>query len=153
MRYRLLLLSATLLPTIAMGIDFWLVNSSPGTAISPPSWTGCQNNTPASLEITGVPAYIANMNYCLDDFNSPNWNGMNCNGIGWFKGTHGGYKNPQNCYDACKSCMEASIQALAADAICWNVFGTTGPVNLPNNEGKAPAGKYVGCWMGYMDGP
>ncbi|KAL0953364.1 hypothetical protein HGRIS_004601 [Hohenbuehelia grisea] len=56
----------------------------------------------------------AGLHSCLDGYRTDNWNGIDCGGEGWFKGTHN-YKSPQNCYDACYRCISQSIDAGASD--------------------------------------
>ncbi|KAI0633118.1 hypothetical protein C8Q77DRAFT_1218467 [Trametes polyzona] len=67
---------------------------------------------------------------CLNSYRTDNWDGKDCGGRGWFKGTHN-YKNPQNCYDACAGLLVTAIDQGASDVECDDV------------EGGAR------CWMGF----
>ncbi|KAL1943351.1 hypothetical protein VTO73DRAFT_4426 [Trametes versicolor] len=67
---------------------------------------------------------------CLNNYRTDNWDGMNCGGRGWFKGTHD-YKSPENCYDACAGLLVQAIDQGASDVEC------------DDNEGGAK------CWMGF----
>ncbi|KAL1943339.1 hypothetical protein VTO73DRAFT_4414 [Trametes versicolor] len=67
---------------------------------------------------------------CLNNYRTDNWDGMNCGGRGWFKGTHN-YKSPENCYDACAGLLVQAIDQGASDVEC------------DDNEGGAK------CWMGF----
>ncbi|KAL0953363.1 hypothetical protein HGRIS_004600 [Hohenbuehelia grisea] len=72
----------------------------------------------------------AGLHTCLDGYRTDNWDGMDCGGRGWFKGTHK-YKSPQDCYDACNQCINSAIDAGASDVECDDYEG----------------GTY--CWLGY----
>jgi hypothetical protein len=67
---------------------------------------------------------------CLDNYHNGNWNGEECGGYGWFKGGIS-YQDPDNCYDACKTCIENSINSFASSMKCddYEVLAH--------------------CWMGY----
>ncbi|EIW56366.1 uncharacterized protein TRAVEDRAFT_49196 [Trametes versicolor FP-101664 SS1] len=67
---------------------------------------------------------------CLQNYRTDNWDGMDCGGRGWFKGTHN-YKSPQNCWDACAGLLVQAIDQGASDVEC------------DDNEGGAK------CWMGF----
>ncbi|KAK7690377.1 hypothetical protein QCA50_007035 [Cerrena zonata] len=70
------------------------------------------------------------LHQCLNAYRTDNWDGMDCGGRGWFKGTHN-YRSPQNCYDACVAGISAAIDSNASDVRC------------DDQEGGAD------CWMGY----
>ncbi|KAL7278788.1 hypothetical protein ACG7TL_007797 [Trametes sanguinea] len=67
---------------------------------------------------------------CLDNYRIDNWDGMDCGGRGWFKGSHN-YKNPLDCYDACAGLLVQAINRGASDVEC------------DDYEGSAR------CWMGF----
>lgn len=143
----LLLALATLFTGIT-SFQFWIVEHSKATQGADVHWTSCQNNTDVA---NTSPDYIKGMQKCFDGYNTApdNWDGMNCNGAGWFKGGDGGYANAQNCYAACKPCIDASIAGGSADVKCWDVFGTPGPISTGgSNYGPGP-GKWIGCHMGF----
>ncbi|KAI0820153.1 hypothetical protein BC628DRAFT_1331207 [Trametes gibbosa] len=78
---------------------------------------------PNTLDIPGLTN-------CLDNYRNGNWNGMDCGGRGWFKGTSH-YKSPNDCYDACWTCVLEAIDDNASQVECDDYEGDS----------------Y--CWMGY----
>ncbi|KAI0332166.1 hypothetical protein GY45DRAFT_1321182 [Cubamyces sp. BRFM 1775] len=67
---------------------------------------------------------------CLDNYRWDNWDGQDCGGRGWFKGSHK-YKSPTDCYDACAGLLVQAINQGASDVECDDF------------EGSAR------CWMGF----
>ncbi|KAL1943356.1 hypothetical protein VTO73DRAFT_4431 [Trametes versicolor] len=67
---------------------------------------------------------------CLQNYRTDNWDGMDCGGRGWFKGSHD-YKSPENCWDACAGLLVQAIDQGASDVEC------------DDNEGGAK------CWLGF----
>jgi hypothetical protein len=68
---------------------------------------------------------------CLENYRNGNWDGEECGGYGWFKGGFA-YADPDNCYDACESCIDHAITAFADDVQCDDYEGVS-----------------AHCWMGY----
>ena len=132
--------------TITGASNFWVVEESVNATAPGGSWTSCQNNTETAITTHNFGPDMLN---CLDSYDTDDWKGMMCSGVGWFKGTDGGYQNPENCFHACYSCMVDSIIGGSNDTICWNVF-TEPPVNpdsrLPN---AAKDLRYTRCHMGF----
>ncbi|MCJ1228264.1 hypothetical protein MMC12_004925 [Toensbergia leucococca] len=145
----LLLLLTLLTPTAALPAKPWTVSHSTAQQGPNVSYTTCTNNT-IPVNRNTDPAYPSAMSTCLADYDTTTWAGMNCNNLGWYKGSHGGYQNPQNCHDACQSCLTDSADAGATDAICWNVFENV-PMAVGSNDfdGGVSFGRYVGCYMGF----
>ncbi|KAL7278750.1 hypothetical protein ACG7TL_007755 [Trametes sanguinea] len=67
---------------------------------------------------------------CLDNYRTDNWDGMDCGGRGWFKGSSA-YQNPMNCYDACAGLLVQAIDRGASDVQCNDYEG------------------FAECWMGF----
>ncbi|KAH9851220.1 hypothetical protein C2E23DRAFT_869431 [Lenzites betulinus] len=59
---------------------------------------------------------------CLDGYRNGNWDGEDCGGRGWFKGSHD-YKSPDNCWDACAGLLVQAINQGASDVECDDVEG------------------------------
>ncbi|KDQ09129.1 hypothetical protein BOTBODRAFT_58905 [Botryobasidium botryosum FD-172 SS1] len=77
----------------------------------------------------GTPGNSA-LTSCLSTYRTNNWDGKNCGGVGWFKGSRS-YNSPIDCYDACFNCIQNSINGGATSVEC------------DDYEGLAE------CWMGY----
>jgi hypothetical protein len=107
-------------------------------------WTTCWNEdlTPTPK----APTWQGDMQNCLNGYDRTDFDGQDCGGVGWFKAFHT-YDNPQNCFDACKGCMEWFIDGNSTKGYCWTVHGGT----PPNWSGGAPIGanKQTFCNMGY----
>ncbi|KAH9851210.1 hypothetical protein C2E23DRAFT_886679 [Lenzites betulinus] len=77
------------------------------------------------MQFTAVFAALAAFavtQVCLDGYRNGNWNGEDCGGRGWFKGSHD-YKNPDNCWDACAGLLVQAINQGASDVECDDVEG------------------------------
>ncbi|KAI0078557.1 hypothetical protein K474DRAFT_1660382 [Panus rudis PR-1116 ss-1] len=75
-----------------------------------------------TIRATGPTDHVA-LHNCLSGYRTDNWDGEDCGGRGWFKGSSGGYKSPQNCYDACQSGISSAIDSSASDVICHDYEG------------------------------
>lgn len=107
-------------------------------------WTSCWNDdlTPPPP----APGWQRDMQACLNGYDRADFEGQDCGGVGWYKASHT-YQNPQNCFDACRGCMEWLIGGNSTKGECWTVHGAT----PPNWGGGAPigAGRKTFCNMGY----
>ncbi|KDQ09128.1 hypothetical protein BOTBODRAFT_179304 [Botryobasidium botryosum FD-172 SS1] len=55
----------------------------------------------------GTPGNTA-LTSCLSTYRTNNWDGKNCGGVGWFKGSRA-YSSPANCYDSCFNCIQSKF--------------------------------------------
>ncbi|KDQ56580.1 hypothetical protein JAAARDRAFT_295597 [Jaapia argillacea MUCL 33604] len=92
--------------------------------------TGTLANVQCNIRAFSPTTDKAALHACLNGYRTDNWDGMDCGGLGWFKGSRA-YNSPTNCYDACSSCISTAIDAGAIDIQC------------DDYEGAAD------CWMGY----
>ncbi|KAI0074908.1 hypothetical protein K474DRAFT_1600767, partial [Panus rudis PR-1116 ss-1] len=81
-------------------------------------------------EYVAGPTDQAALHDCLANYRTDNWDGTDCGGRGWFKGSSE-YNSPENCYDACQFGISQAIDAGASDVQC------------DDHEGLAD------CWMGF----
>ncbi|KAI9811156.1 MAG: hypothetical protein M1827_005607 [Pycnora praestabilis] len=137
-------------PAIPTGVSY-AMSWFPDPSVVGPSglathFTSCTNNTHST---TAPAGYNASMTTCLSSYNNgdSNWAGQDCNSLGWFKGTHGGYQNATDCWQACQGCLAQSFEAGSEDAICYDVYS----VNVPESTvtGYLPMGTWTGCFMGF----
>lgn len=124
--------------------NFRLLEHHSESAHNQDHYTSCWNDDLAHTR--KEPDWQTNMLKCLDQYNAPNWDGQDCGGVGWFKASIS-YQNPQDCYNACKGCMDWFIDSNSTNGYCWNVHG---PVTV-NWGGGAPyaVNRQIACDMGY----
>lgn len=110
--------------------NYW---QAPPNTLDIPGLTNCldnyRNGNWVCIPLSGSPAALPPAR-ALTLAASHRQNGMDCGGRGWFKGTSH-YKSPNDCYDACWTCVLEAIDDNASQVECDDYEGDS----------------Y--CWMGY----